>query len=185
LGSSQQKALRADEAAGSREVFRVRIKAICVSVWQRVPVCKSYGQSVRVPMLRLGDPGLYPIVYYLHELVFGDQLLGFFCTLRANQARLAAPRPACESDGGESFFSSIRITCCSVVPVACFVRDRFSPPNVPKLSLASADLSIRIARRFVRVIAKSNDNAATVAVFGSNKRRATRGCRAPARIRYR
>jgi hypothetical protein len=39
-----------------------------------VPVCKRYRQSVRMSMLRLGDPGWYPIIYRPDELVFEDQL---------------------------------------------------------------------------------------------------------------
>ena len=52
----------------------------------------------------------------------------------------------------------------SCARVACFVRDRFSPPNVPKLDLTSADLSIR-SGRIVRIIAKCDGNATSVAVL--------------------
>lgn len=108
-------------------------------------------------MLRLSNPGRYPIVYGPDELVFKDQLLR---VLARNQRIKFVYRSSSHVRIGGLIFlefnpNHVLFGCASITR---FVRDRFSPPNVPKLGLSSADLSIRTGR-FVRVIAKCDGNA--------------------------
>jgi len=108
-------------------------------------------------MLRLGNPDRYPIVYCPDELVFKDQLLS---VLARNQRIKFVYRSSSHVRIGGLIFlefnpNHVLFSCARV---ACFVRDRFSPPNVPKLGLPSADLAVRTGR-IVRVIAKCDGNA--------------------------